>query len=310
MHLGNAWSFLSAWLCARRENGKVILRIEDLDPQRSKASHVQAIVDDLRWLGLDWDEGPDIGGPSLPYSQSQCFDHYAAALAKLETLGLTYPCFCTRKDLRSLPSAPQIGDMGVPYPGTCRALSQRERQTRLQAGAKACLRFAGDQHPVYFSDLCCGPQQMTLEDCGGDFALRRSDGVFAYQLAVAVDDARMGVTHVVRGRDILPSTPRQIVLLRHLGEPVPQYAHVPLLLDAEGERLAKRHQSLSLAALREMGVSPARIVGLLGKLAGIHPEGGAITPLELSAQFSFAALPREDVRLDSYWLAKLTEKLA
>lgn len=248
-----------------------------------------------------------MGGPSFPYNQSQCFSFYSDALLKLQNLGVTYPCFCTRKDLRSIPSAPQIGDMGVPYPGTCRSLSLTERQARLKAGAKASLRFAGDGRSVCFSDLCCGPQQMTLEQCGGDFALRRSDGVYAYQLAVAVDDARMGITHVIRGRDILPSTPRQIVLLQYLGKNVPQYAHVPLLLDMDGERLAKRHQSLSLAALREMGVPAERIIGLLGKLAGIYPEGSPITPLALASKFVFAALPHKDVRLDAHLSARLTK---
>lgn len=306
LHLGNAWAFLIAWLTARSAGGRVILRIEDLDTQRSKPHFVQAIYDDLLWLGLDWDEGPDVGGGSYPYLQSLSCLSYSEALSSLSSLGLTYPCFCTRKDLRSLPSAPQIGDMGVPYPGTCRNLTESERDRRFAKGMKATVRFACDAQEVLFTDLCCGEQRTTLQQCGGDFALRRSDGVFAYQLAVAVDDARMGITHVVRGRDILPSTPRQIILLQRLGKKVPVYAHIPLLLDEQGERLAKRHQSLSLRALREKGVAPTAIVGLLGMLAGLPPAGNAMSPHDLLPSFSLAKIPNNDLQLTRQQLLCLT----
>ncbi len=310
MHLGNAWAFLLAWLFARNAGGRVILRIEDLDAQRSKQRFVQSIYDDLHWLGLDWDEGPDTGGVHAPYLQSLSLDLYSEALASLETQGLTYSCFCTRKDLRSVHSAPQIGDMGVPYPGTCRKLTYTERQNRFASGLKATVRFACDEQELHFTDVCCGEQRTTLQQCGGDFALRRSDGVFAYQLAVAVDDARMGITHVIRGRDILPSTPRQIVLLRKLGKEIPTYAHIPLLLDEDGERLAKRHQSLSLCALRETGVAASAIVGLLGMLAGLNPSAKPMSPHDLVPSFRLANIPHNDLLLTNRQLQHLAQTAA
>lgn len=306
LHLGNAWAFLLAWLAARNANGKVILRMEDIDPQRSRAIFAESIIQDLYWLGLDWDEGPDVGGNHAPYVQSQCLALYAEALSKLEQQHATYPCFCSRKDLRSLSSAPQIGDMGVAYPGTCRRLSAHERKTLLEAGRKAATRFACPEEPVHFVDLCAGPQSHSLQSCGGDFALCRSDGIIAYQLAVVVDDARMGITHVIRGRDILPSTPRQVILQKYLGLPVPLYVHVPLLLDGERERLAKRHQSLSLASLRERGINPNAIIGLLGKYAGIHPDGTPISAALLAKRFnSFEDLPKEDIVVAEFELSAL-----
>ena len=193
--------------------------------------------------------------------------------------------------------APHVDDAGAPYPGTCRSLNQAQRQALLESGRRPCLRLRCPDGPVNFTDTVFGPQSFTLADCGGDFALRRSDGVVAYQLAVAVDDALMGVTQVVRGRDILSSTPRQIALLQLLGYGAPSYAHVPLLLDEEGERLAKRHNSLSLRYLREQGVDPRRIVGLLGMLAGLDAAARAVSPAELLPAFDWSRLPRQDVRL-------------
>lgn len=297
MHLGNAWAFLLAWLAARAQNGLVILRQEDIDPQRSRPEYASAILEDLRWLGLDWDQGPDLGGPAKPYEQSRRAHFYAQALARLQAAGLTYPCFCTRKELRLLAAAPHPGDAGAPYPGTCRDLSPEQRAAALQSGRKAALRLRCPAEVIVFEDMLQGPQRFGLAECGGDFALCRSDGVVAYQLAVAVDDALMGVTHVVRGRDILPSTPRQIALLRLLGYAPPSYLHVPLLLDSGGERLAKRHQSLALRTLREQGADPRRVIGLLGRLAGCNPTGRPLAPAELLPLFSLACLPRQDLRL-------------
>ncbi|MBO4312774.1 MAG: tRNA glutamyl-Q(34) synthetase GluQRS [Desulfovibrio sp.] len=295
LHLGNAWSFLLCWLALRSAHGSVILRMEDIDPQRSRPEYASAIMQDLRWLGLDWDEGPDIGGPCVPYFQKERIAAYEAAIAALEAGGMVYPCFCTRKELRSLAGAPHIDDIGAPYPGTCRNLSKNERERFLLAGHRASLRLRCPEEPVAFVDQCMGPQRFRLEDCGGDFALRRSDGVIAYQLAVAVDDALMGVTQVIRGRDILFSTPRQICLLGLLGCVTPTYAHIPLILDEEGERLAKRHKSLSLRELRLAGAAPERIVALLGRLAGIWPSGAPARPGELIPFFSLDKIPSDDV---------------
>ena len=309
IHLGNAWAFMLAWLAARASSGEVVLRIEDIDPQRSRPEYTAALIEDLTWLGLDWDYGPDkpesAGGRMGPFEQSHRAQHYAAAIAQLESAGLTYPCFCTRKELRSMAGAPHVDDAGAPYPGTCRSLNQEQRQALLESGRRPCLRLRCPDGPVNFSDTVFGPQSYTLADCGGDFALRRSDGVVAYQLAVAVDDALMGINQVVRGRDILISTPRQIALLKLLGYGAPAYAHVPLLLDDEGERLAKRHQSLALRNLRQMGADPRRITGLLGALAGCNPGGNAASPAELIPFFSLSRLDGDDIRLEREMLRAL-----
>ena len=309
-HLGNAWAFLLAWLAARSAAGQVVLRIEDIDPQRSRTEYTTALIEDLTWLGLDWDFGPDKPEPAAgkalgPFEQSRRGAHYAAAIAQLERAGLTYPCFCTRKELRSMAGAPHVDDAGAPYPGTCRSLSLAQQQAHTEAGRRPCLRLRCPEGPISFVDTVLGEQTHTLADCGGDFALRRSDGVVAYQLAVAVDDALMGINQVVRGRDILISTPRQIALLKLLGYGAPAYAHVPLLLDAEGQRLAKRHQSLALRSLRQTGADPRRITGFLGSLAGCNPGGQAASPAELLPHFSFLRLPAEDIRIGSETLRAL-----
>lgn len=302
LHLGNAWAFLLAWLSARGQGGRILLRMEDLDPQRSRPAFAAAILEDLHWLGLDWDAGPggarDSGLAACgPFVQSLRGSVYAEALTRLEAAGRTYPCFCSRKELRLLASAPHPGEEGPARPDPCRALGAAEQQRRLAAGQHAALRLRCPHEPVCFIDAVMGPQRFSPAEFGGDFALRRSDGVMAYQLAVAVDDGGMGVTEVVRGRDLLPSTPRQLLVLRFLGLRAPRYAHIPLLLDATGERLAKRHASLSLAALRARGVPPERIIGFLAKLAGINPGGGAARPRELTGRFRLDALPREDLRV-------------
>ena len=311
LHLGNAWAFLLAWLSARSQGGRVLLRMEDLDPQRSRPAFADAILQDLEWLGLDWDAGPDTcvaaGAEAAlgPLVQSRRGYIYAASLARLEAAGLTYPCFCSRKELRLLASAPHLGEEEAPRADPCRNLDTAERERLLAAGRHAALRLRCPDEAIAFDDEIMGPQLFAPGDFGGDFALRRSDGVMAYQLAVAVDDGLMGVTEVVRGRDLLPSTPRQLLVMRSLGLAAPRYAHIPLLLDAEGERLAKRHASLSLAALRTQGVAPARIVGSLAGLAGINPSGAPAHPRELVGRFSLKALPRADMRVMEEDMARL-----
>lgn len=310
LHLGNAWAFLLAWLSARSRGGRVLLRMEDLDPQRSRPGFAAAIVEDLHWLGLDWDAGPEDGSALSspdggPLVQSRRGHIYAEAMARLEAAGLTYPCFCSRKELRQLASAPHAGEEGPAVPDPCRSLGDAERERLLASGRHAALRLKSPDEAVRFNDRLQGPQAFTPEAFGGDFALRRSDGVVAYQLAVAVDDGLMGVTEVVRGRDLLPSTPRQLLVMRFLGLTPPAYAHIPLLLDAGGERLAKRHASLSLAALRAAGARPEAVVGYLGRLAGINPGGGPARPQELVARFAPAALPRRDLRVMDEDLARL-----
>jgi glutamyl-tRNA synthetase len=263
LHLGNAWSFLLCWLAVRSAGGSLVLRMEDIDPERSRPHFAEDIMRDLAWLGLDWDEGPDVGGPFAPYTQAARRDRYAEVIDHLTGLGRTYPCYCTRKELKTMASAPHLEDVGPVYPGTCLGLGPAERREREAQGRRPTLRLHGEGD-VRFEDLVHGEVQMSWAECGGDFPLRRSDGVIAYQLAVAVDDMDQGISLVVRGADILPCTPRQILLFRLLNAPVPRYAHVPLLLDHNGERLAKRHQSCELRVLREKGVSPQAVVGYLG----------------------------------------------
>ena len=304
LHLGNAWSFLLAWLAARTEGGRIILRHEDIDPARSRQTWMDAIERDLLWLGLDWDEGPGKEGLHAPYLQSRCFPLYEQALETLRAQGLIYPCYCTRKELRLLAGAPHgaadgLGDEGAAYPGTCRHLTEEERARKEAEGRKPALRLAcPDDDTETFNDLVLGPQRISLRRCGGDFALRRSDGVWAYQLAVVVDDIRMNVTQVVRGEDILLSTPRQLLLYRLLGAAPPAFAHIPLLHDSAGERLAKRHESLSLAALREAGCTPDAIVGHLAHIAGLSPAPTPVSPsalaerLKTEGPFPWHALPK------------------
>lgn len=303
LHLGNAWAFLLAWLAARSAGGQIVLRMEDIDPERSRPEYADAIMGDLRWLGLDWDEGPDLGGPCGPYEQSRRLERYAAAIDALTAAGRVYPCFCTRKELRELASAPHAappllaGDGSPAYPGTCRNLAPGQQAELLRQGRKPALRLRCDDTALAFDDHAAGPQRLTLAQCGGDFALRRSDGVVAYQLAVVVDDIAMNVSQVVRGDDILTSTPRQLFLYRLLNAAPPRYAHLPLVLDAQGERLAKRHQALTLAELRAAGVSPGAVVGYLAWRAGLQHAPHKRSAAELAPGFSFEALPKEPVIL-------------
>ena len=321
LHLGNAFAFFLAWLSAAAQKDVLVLRLEDLDPDRSREIFIRSILEDLAWLGLTWDEGPlpspfpdrgaaeDAAFPEKgglgPYRQSARLTRYAEFLRDWRCRGLLYPCFCTRRELRHLASAPHIGDEGVPYPGICRRLSEAERAARLAAGAPFSLRLdtgravdvllgetpgVTEQSLLSWHDAVHGTRNLPLADCGGDFALRRSDGVFAYQLAAAVDDAAMGITEVVRGEDLLPSTPRQILLLRLLGAALPRYAHVPLVRDAQGRRLAKRHKGLEVRALRASGLSPEAVIGRLAHLAGLRTTPAPLSLAGLVEDFSFASL--------------------
>ncbi len=293
LHLGNAWSFFLAWLSARAENGRVFLRMEDIDPERSRQEWIDGIIRDLRWLGLDWDACPACPpdqGQDPVFMQSRRSSYYTGMLERLQAQHRVYPCFCTRRELRELAGAPHgaadgLSDAGAAYPGTCRCLSPEQREEKRRSGKHASLRLLcpdGEEGRQDFLDLAAGRQSMTITECGGDFVLRRSDGVWAYQLAVVCDDIAMGVTQVVRGEDILSSTPRQIFLYRCFGEAPPQYAHIPLLCDSAGQRLAKRHKSLSLASLREAGCRPEAIIGWLAWLAGLQDRPEPALPAQLA----------------------------
>lgn len=259
MHLGNVAAALMSWLSAKSRGGDWLLRIEDLDPQRSKRDYARMIEDDLHWLGLDWDEGGLDGiGDAGPYCQSERDEFYEVALKRLEEMGLTYKCRCTRADIMAT-QAPHESDGRVVYRGTCRPLrlGGTFNDDSLTDGA---VRLYVPDRDILFSDRLCGPQHVNLSNHCGDFILRRKDGAWAYQLAVVVDDALMGVTEVVRGCDLLLSAAQQIYLYQLLGYDVPEYAHIPLICNDSGLRLSKRDGSMSMAALRER-FSPEEVLG-------------------------------------------------
>jgi glutamyl-tRNA synthetase len=304
LHLGNARTALLAWLWSRSAGGGFTLRVEDLDEPRVRPGLAERQLEELLWLGLDWDEGPDPRrgfadlGARGPYRQSLRGSLYAAAVEALRKEGHIYECFCSRAEIAaaSAPHGPE-GD-GPRYPGTCANLSQAHRDERRRTRAPA-LRLRVPPGTVSFEDALAGPQGTDVQAQIGDFVLRRADGVFSYQLAVVVDDAAMGVTQVLRGQDLLPSTARQILLYRLLGLEVPRFAHAPLVLAAgeggEPTRLSKRDRSLSLSALRARGEDPRRVVGLLAALSGLAgptPSGApACTPAALVPMFDLGKVP-------------------
>ena len=288
MHLGNLCCCLLAWLSAKSKGGQVLLRIEDLDTLRCPRVFADAIVDDLAWLGLSAD-GPD----PVPYQseRSELYQHYYDVLADR---GLVYPCFCSRSQLHAA-SAPHRSDGQVVYPGTCRGLSPEEIAAKQKHKAPAW-RVQVPDEVIGFTDGHMGWYEENLaRDCG-DFYLRRGDGVFAYQLAVVVDDALMGVTEVVRGADLLSSTPRQLWLYRELGLPAPQFYHLPLLLAPDGRRLSKRDGDQSLANLRAR-FSPEEVVGRLAFAVGLQDAPRPRTPQSLVSDFSWARIPKHDILL-------------
>lgn len=268
LHLGHARTFLTAWLAARSLGGKMIMRIEDIDTSRVRPGMVEAAIEDLRWLGLNWDEGPDVGGPAGSYLQSQRTRFYDRALELLKQRELIFPCTCTRAEISRMASAPHASEGEPVYPGTCRGRSATEAD-RLQAeGRLFSWRFRVPPGEVGWPDLVRGPQRLDPSVIGGDFLVGRSSGEPAYQLAVVVDDAAMGVNQVIRGDDLVTSTPRQLLIYRALGFQPPRFGHVPLVHDAQGRRLAKRDQAIKLSSLREAGVDPCRLVGWLAVSCG------------------------------------------
>ena len=296
IHLGNILCCLLAWLSARQKGGRVILRIEDLDTARCPRRYGEQMCRDIQWLGLDWDEGPVIGGPSGPYEQSRRTALYQAALERLEAQGLVYPCFCTRAELHAA-SAPHREDGQVVYPGTCRGLTAEQAAERARRTGRApALRLRVPEEEITFIDGHMGEYGEWLpEDCG-DFLLRRSDGMFAYQLAVVVDDAAMGVTEVVRGADLLASTPRQLLLYRLLGLETPAFYHFPLLLGSDGQRLSKRNADAGLDTLGER-YTASEILGKLAYLAGFNPSAEPRSGESLLADFAWEKVPRADIRI-------------
>lgn len=258
LHLGHARTFWIAYHRARAAGGKLVLRDEDLDYQRCKPEFVEAMYEDLRWLGLDWDEGPDVGGPFAPYSQSQRRNIYLECWRRLRDGGFIYPCSCSRKDLERALQAPHEDDDEIPYPGTCREKISTAREWQSPAGISWRFRVP-DEEEITFHDLYFGPQQFVAGRDFSDFLVWRRDDIPAYQLAVVADDEAMRISEVVRGADLLKSTARQLLLIRALGYSPPGYFHCPLLRDENNQRLAKRHDALSLRVLRSQGTDPAQL---------------------------------------------------
>lgn len=293
MHLGNAYAMLAAWLSARSQAGRILLRIEDIDRPRVLPDADRWIMDDLAWLGLDWDGGP--------VYQSERLDLYEDALRRSQedcdsATPTIYPCFCSRADIRAA-SAPQEGDGFVVYPGTCRRLACEhpdEMRVRLVEGRQHSLRLAVPERDVSFGDAVFGPQRFNLARDLGDTVMRRADGLFAYQFVVTIDDLLMGVTDIVRGRDLLRSTALQEYLRGLLGDVPrpwhPRYAHLPLVDNAAGRRLAKRERSLDLGVLRARGVRPEQVVGYCAWLLRLTPEPAPCMPQDLLDGFSWEPL--------------------
>ncbi len=292
MHLGNASSALLVWLSMRARNGRIVLRIEDLDRARVRPELTGAILSDLEWLGLDWDEGGERGGPHAPYAQSERMSLYHRAFERLREAGRVFPCFCSRKDVRAAASAPQLPGETARYPGTCRRLDPGAARERMARGERHAWRYrVGPDDRPSFTDLVRGAWDGSRQPPPGDFVVQRSDGVPAYQLAVVVDDAEMEITEVVRGDDLLSSTPQQLLLYASLDLRPPQFGHVPLLLDPEGIRLSKRQRGITLRELREAGFTPPQVVGRLAGLLGLRPGARPVAARDLVEGFSLARLP-------------------
>ncbi len=291
MHMGNLLAMLLAWLDVRAHGGRILLRMEDLDPVRTSPDYARAIADDLAWLGLDWDEG----WPEPSYQQSSRTALYEEAFHTLEEQGLVYPCWCSRAQRLAAANAPHPGEAVHDPRCQCARLTDTERAARFLSGRPPAWKVRTPDEVVTVQDGHYGTCTENLAREGGDFILRRADGIYAYQLAVSVDDMRMGVTHVVRGRDLLSSAPRQAWLIRTLGGTPPNYCHCPLLIDAGG-KLSKRVGSLSTQGLRET-YTPQALVGRLAYLAGLIPAPEDVTPRELIPLFDWNKVPREDIMI-------------
>jgi glutamyl-tRNA synthetase len=298
LHLGNARTFLINWLVARQLGWKIILRIEDIDGPRIKRSADRQAIEDLEWLGIDWDEGP--------VYQSVRGAEYKKAIDRLIDNGHAYPCTCSRSEVTLAASAPHAEDGSSIYPGTCRGRYRSVAEARSVTGKAPALRFEAPQREVVFEDAIAGRQAFDVRNSLGDFVIAKADGTPAYQLAVVVDDAEMGVTDVIRGDDLLDSAPRQMLLYRALGieQKQPRYWHLPLVRGEDGRRLAKRHGDTRLATYRSLNVPRGRVLALLARWSGV----GAFDTLEtgqLLERFRIESVPREPVTFtaaDDRWL--------
>lgn len=266
MHLGNAWIALLNWLWTRQHNGTVVLRIEDIDRKRCRDEYASAIMEDLQWLGLDWDEGPAY--------QSSRMDFYRSILEKWESEGDIYPCYCSRARLADIASAPHEGEAVHIYDGHCRNMSPEERRQQTKMPSWRMKTGAAD---VRFTDMACGVQARTMVPGKDDFVVLRADGMIAYQLAAAADDGDMGITHIIRGNDLWKSSFAQTYILKRLGFRVPYTWHMPLLVDENGIRLSKRQGGITLRDMRERGICPDEIIGALLYMAGAQTKNEPVS---------------------------------
>ena len=311
LHVGSALAALGAWASARSQGGRFVWRVEDLDAPRAVAGSAERQMADARWLGLDWDEGPDVGGPHGPYRQSERGAVYDRALERLAQAGRLFPCRVSRADLRAVASAPH-GPL-PPYPAALRPRDLAPDWYRDPAArADAALRFRVAPGVVTWTDGVAGPQAQDVAADVGDVVLRRRDGVTAYQLAVVVDDLAMGVTEVVRGRDLVDSTARQVRIARALGGPVPRYAHLPLVAaggepvaDDAARKLSKRDGSLTVRSLRQSGMTAPALVGWLAQALG-HGDGAPCTPASLARTFDLSRVRPEPVVVPDDLVQRLT----
>jgi glutamyl-tRNA synthetase len=299
LHLGNARTFLVNWLLARQKGWKIRLRIEDLDGPRIKRGADKQLIDDLRWIGLDWDDEP--------VYQSDRLNVYRDSVQQLVFGRMAYPCVCSRREVELAASAPHAEDGAAIYPGTCKDKYNSVESAQHPGGRAPAIRFRVGDDPIEFLDCFEGPQRFHPQQQLGDFVIAKADGTPAYQLAVVVDDAEMGVTHVVRGDDLLDSTPRQMLLYRALGldQAIPTYCHLPLIVGTDGRRLAKRHGDTRLAAYRELGVKPGRLIAMLARWCGVEDAPAIVSPRELLDTFRLENLPKKPIIFrpeDHAWL--------
>ncbi|MGD9703068.1 MAG: tRNA glutamyl-Q(34) synthetase GluQRS [Acidimicrobiia bacterium] len=287
LHLGNLRTALVAWLSARAAGGRFVVRMEDLDRVTSSREHELAQLAELAAIGLDWD--------GVVVRQSERFERYERAIASLTAAGRTYECYCSRREIRDAASAPHGPNAGGRYPRTCRRLSDAEREEKRRAGRPPALRLLADGAEVELTDAIAGRYSAPVDD----IVLRRNDGVPAYNLAVVVDDAAQGITEIVRGDDLLPSTPSQVHLTRLLGLPVPNHAHVPLVLAPDGSRLAKRHGAVTLEQLADRGSEPGHVLSRLAASLGLAHDVERVTATQLIERFDLDRLPRTPWRLQA-----------
>jgi len=297
-HLGNARTYLLAYWAARKQGARIVFRMEDVDSPRVKPWAVKQAMDDLRWLGLEWDEGPDLGGPAAPYQQTLRMPRYLSVLEKLIEADRVYPCTCSRKDIESAGSAPHFDHEPAVYPGTC---SHWQRGQPIPKAGAFCWRFRSSPNLYQFMDDVLGMQMTRPAETLGDFPVTQKTGEPAYQLAVVVDDHEMGITEVVRGSDLVASTFRQMQIFEFLGAAPPRYAHVPLVVGQDGHRLAKRHGDTRLSTIRERGVSAAQIVNWAARTAGFLSEDESVGHAsEVVERFNWKALNPNCVVADAW----------